>query len=110
MLLADSTPNALQVQTKAGDWITANPLQGAFVVNIGDMMERWTNGLWKSTNHRVLHRGDKFRVSVPFFFEPNFDAEVRPLKKCVQETGGTKLYNNVVYGQHLMKKLQSNFY
>ncbi|MBE7181317.1 MAG: hypothetical protein INR71_08935, partial [Terriglobus roseus] len=46
LLLADSTPDALQVQTKAGEWISADPLPGAFVVNIGDMIERWTNGLW----------------------------------------------------------------
>lgn len=110
LLLADPTPNALQVQTKSGDWITANPMRGAFVVNIGDMMERWTNGIWKSTNHRVIHRGEKFRVSVPFFFEPNFDAEVRPLRKCVQDTGGNKLYDSVIYGDHLGRKIESNFY
>ena len=76
LLLTDPTKDALQVRSRAASnqWITANPVHGAFVVNIGDMMERWTNGLWKSTPHRVIHRGDSFRVSVPFFYEPDFDA------------------------------------
>ncbi len=73
-LLQDSTKGALQVKSTSGDWINADPIRGAFVVNIGDMMERWTNGLWKSTVHRVVHRGEDFRVSVPFFYEPDFNA------------------------------------
>ena len=111
LLLADSTPNALQVQSHDGkSWINANPVPGAFVVNIGDMIERWTNGEWKSTNHRVIHRGSNFRVSVPFFFEPDFDAVVSPLPKCVERTGGKLKYERVVYGQHLVGKASTNFY
>jgi isopenicillin N synthase-like dioxygenase len=76
LLLTDSTKGALQVrpQCPTDSWINADPVPGAFIVNIGDMMERWTNGLWRSTSHRVVHRGNGFRVSVPFFHEPNFDA------------------------------------
>jgi isopenicillin N synthase-like dioxygenase len=108
-LLADDTKGALQVRTKAGEWINADPIPGAFVVNIGDMMERWTNGEWKSTLHRVIHKGSEYRVSVPFFFEPNFDAVVRPLKACVERTGKT-LYDEVIYGDHLVGKIKGNFY
>lgn len=68
LLLADGTKGALQVQDRAGGgWIAADPVEGALVVNLGDMMERWTNGLWASTRHRVVHRGDGFRVSGRFF-------------------------------------------
>ena len=74
LLLTDSTKGALQIKTSDNTWIHADPIPGAFVVNIGDMMERWTNGLWKSTTHKVVHRGDEFRVSVPFFYEPDFGA------------------------------------
>lgn len=73
-LLQDSTIGALQVKSTAGEWINANPIPGTFVVNIGDMMERWTNGLWQSTIHQVVHQGKEFRVSVPFFYEPDFNA------------------------------------
>ncbi|KAF4543224.1 putative 2-oxoglutarate-dependent dioxygenase [Lasiodiplodia theobromae] len=110
LLLADSTPNALQVQRKDGSWISADPIPGAFVVNIGDMIERWTNGLWKSTNHRVIHRGANYRVSVPFFFEPDFNARIKPLAKCIAETGGKEKYDEVVYGEHLLAKVKGNFY
>ena len=74
ILLQDSTKGALQVKLRSGPWINADPIPGTFVVNVGDMMERWTNGLWRSTTHRVIHRGDEFRVSVPFFYEPDFGA------------------------------------
>jgi isopenicillin N synthase-like dioxygenase len=73
------------------------------------MIEKWTNGEWKSTNHRVIHRGSGYRVSVPFFFEPDFDAEIKPLAKCVQRTGGVVKYQSTVYGKHLMGKVKANF-
>lgn len=115
LLLADPTPGALQVQytdpsTNETTWINADPIPGAFVVNIGDMMERWTNGLWKSTVHRVIHRGEGFRVSVPFFFEPGFDVVVRPLGKCVKENGGRAKFGEKRYGEHLFEKVGGNFY
>lgn len=109
LLLADSTKGALQVQLKDGSWIYADPIPGTFVVNIGDMIERWTNGEWKSTNHRVIHRGSNYRTSVPFFFEPNFDAEIKPLQKCIERTGGHPLFQPIVYGDHLTSKVTANF-
>ncbi|KAF1912684.1 hypothetical protein BDU57DRAFT_523104 [Ampelomyces quisqualis] len=110
LLHTDATPGALHVQLKDGTWLPADPIPGAFVVNIGDMIERWTNGLWKSTMHRVIHRGDRYRVSVPFFYEPNFDAVVKPLSKCVERTGGKEIHGGSTYGEHLLTKVFSNFY
>ncbi|MCJ1254227.1 hypothetical protein MMC24_002041 [Lignoscripta atroalba] len=110
LLLADGTTGALQVQARDGSWINADPIEGAFVVNIGDMMERWTNGLWKSTLHRVVHRGQGYRVSVPFFFEPDFEARVRPLRECVDRTEGRERWKEVQYGEHLVGKVKGNFY
>lgn len=118
LLLTDPTPGALQVQLKDGSWLPADPIPGAFVVNIGDMIERWTNGIWKSTMHRVIHRGDGGvngvegggRVSVPFFFEPNFDAMVKPLESCVERSGRPRMHEGSTYGEHLLTKVFSNFY
>lgn len=109
LLLTDSTKGALQVKSTSGSWINADPIPGAFVVNIGDMMERWTNGLWRSTTHRVVHRGDEFRVSVPFFYEPDFGATIQPLATCIDRTGGVARYSDVIYGQHLISKVSKNF-
>ncbi|TGZ79551.1 Clavaminate synthase-like protein [Ascodesmis nigricans] len=109
-LLADPTPGALQVLAKTGEWIDADPIEGCYVVNIGDMMELWTNGLWASTRHRVIHTKSGFRVSIPFFYEPNFDAVVEPLDKCVAVAGGEKKYQPKKYGDHLIEKVSGNFY
>jgi len=116
LLLADGSKGALQVQTKAtsehpdGEWISADPVEGAFVVNIGDMVELWTNGLYKSTRHRVVHRGGNYRVSVPFFLEPDLEARVGPLEECVERTGGVRVGREVRYGDHLAGKVGGNFY
>jgi isopenicillin N synthase-like dioxygenase len=111
LLLADPTPGALQALHKDGStWINADPIPGAFVVNIGDMIERWTNGLWKSTKHRVIHRRNGYRVSVPFFYEPNFEAEIKPLGKCVERSGEEPIHEGGMYGKHLMEKVTGNFY
>jgi len=67
-----------------GIWINADPLPGCVVCNIGEMWETWTNGLYKATLHRVVHRGSNYRVSIPFFFEPNFNARVGPLTAALR--------------------------
>ncbi|KAI9058326.1 Clavaminate synthase-like protein [Trametes sanguinea] len=138
-LYADPTPGALQVFLSqpgllvekngsvpseqevedGGQWINADPIRGCVVCNIGEMWEVWTNGLYKSTLHRVVHKGSNYRVSIPFFFEPNFDAHIEPLPTAVQAQeedralrglkGLRKTYQPVVYGDFLLKKVGSNF-
>lgn len=83
-ILASSAPG-LQVQNSVGDWIAAPPLPGAFVINIGDIMARWTNDVFLSTVHRVINSSGAQRFSLPFFFGANFDAEVRCLASCQSE-------------------------
>jgi isopenicillin N synthase-like dioxygenase len=74
LLHADATTGALQVfldsptgdseeNGRRGTWINADPVLNAFVVNIGEMWEVWTNGVYKATLHRVIHKGRNFRVS-----------------------------------------------
>ncbi|CAJ0749878.1 17775_t:CDS:2 [Entrophospora sp. SA101] len=99
---------ALEVRTKNGDWIQADPIPDAFVVNIGDMLNIWTNNLYQSTLHRVIHKSDDYRVSVPFFYEPNFDAKINPIEQCLK-IDPIKHYDSVIYGEHLIKKVTVNF-
>ena len=72
----------LQVQNTSGDWIEALPIPGSFVVNIGDMMQRWTNDLFVSTPHRVVNPPRTARYSFPMFFATNHDTVVRVLPQC----------------------------
>jgi isopenicillin N synthase-like dioxygenase len=75
------TAAGLQVRNVQGDWVEAPPLPGTLVVNIGDMMMRWTNGQFVSTGHRVINTSGGSRYSFPFFFGANFETVVRPLPK-----------------------------
>ncbi|WVQ77994.1 hypothetical protein IAT38_000075 [Cryptococcus sp. DSM 104549] len=113
LLHADPIPNSLQVLSTSGQWIPANPLPSCLVVNIGEMWERWTGGLYPATLHRVVHKSPTYRVSVPFFFEPNFDAKVRVLeaarRKAEEEGRQVKDGEDVVYGDFLLGKVGGNF-
>src|SRR5262245_22572 len=68
------------LQVKSGShWIDAMPVPDSFVCNIGDMLDRLTSGLYLSAPHRVENRAEHDRLSFPFFFDPNFNADVKPL-------------------------------
>lgn len=83
LLLTDEV-GGLEVQTRAGDWITVPPMPGTFVCNIGDCLMRWTNDVYVSTPHRVVNRGSD-RYSVAFFLDPNPDASIACLPTCVTD-------------------------
>ncbi len=78
-ILKQDDAGGLQVKS-GGGWIDAPPIPGSFVCNIGDMLDRMTGGLYRSTPHRVRNRSEVGRLSFPFFFDPNFDAEVSPIQ------------------------------
>ena len=86
-ILKQDDAGGLQVKAKSL-WIDAPPLAGSFVCNIGDMLDRMTGGLYRSTPHRVKNRTSHDRLSLPFFFDPNFNAEVKPIE--LAETPGLR--------------------
>jgi len=85
-LLAQDDNGGLAVRTSDG-WIEAPPLPGTFVCNIGDMLDRLTGGYYRSTPHRVRNVSGNERLSYPFFFDPDFDAEVPPLPEMARRAG-----------------------
>jgi isopenicillin N synthase-like dioxygenase len=77
-ILAQDDCGGLQVRGRDG-WIDVPALPGVLVCNIGDMLDRMTGGRYRSTPHRVRNAGDRDRLSFPFFFDPGWDARVRPV-------------------------------
>lgn len=69
------------LQVRSGSrWIEAPPVPGSFVCNIGDMLDRLTRGVYRSTPHRVRNTSGRGRLSFPFFFDPGWDARVEPIE------------------------------
>jgi isopenicillin N synthase-like dioxygenase len=115
-ILKQDDVGGLQVKGPSG-WIDAPPIVGSFVCNIGDMLDRMTGGFYRSTPHRVLNPSGRERLSFPFFFDPGFDADVRPIEPdaavvddkaerwdaaSVHEFSGT-------YGDYILSKVSKVF-
>lgn len=103
LLMQDST-GGLEVGHKKGEWVAATPIAGAYVINIGDMMMRWTNGRFLSTPHRVVNRALKPRYSIPFFANPDYDVTVAPIEGLLA-AGEKAAYEPVQNGEFMV-----NFY
>jgi isopenicillin N synthase-like dioxygenase len=115
-ILKQDDVGGLQVKGPSG-WISAPPVAGSFVCNIGDMLDRMTGGFYRSTPHRVHNPGGRARLSFPFFFDPGFDADVRRIeigagiaddradrwdRASVHEFSGT-------YGDYILAKVSKVF-
>ena len=102
-LLAQDDAGGLQVQSLAGDWIDVAPIPDAFVVNIGDLMARWTHDRWRSTLHRVVNRAAGHeRFSIAYFFDLDAEAVILPLPGCVP-AGDVPRYGPITAGEHLVE-------
>jgi isopenicillin N synthase-like dioxygenase len=83
-LLAQDSSGGLEVRNAAGDWIEATPIPGTLVINLGDLMSRWTNGLYNSNMHRVKNnKSGADRYSIPYFYGPRPDAVIEPMPTCL---------------------------
>jgi isopenicillin N synthase-like dioxygenase len=103
LLLQDSNPG-LEVLSPDGHWISAQPVDSGIVVNVGDFLMRWTNGVYKSTVHRVVNRTDRERYSIPLFFSINYDATVETLPSCVTKDNPSK-FRPITAGRYVLDRL-----
>ena len=103
-ILAQDEIGGLQVQTKQGEWINVPKIEESFVVNVGDMLCRLTNGLLRSTPHRVINKSGKERFSCPFFFDPHVNTEIQPLIG----TGKPK-FSSINFSSFLRNELEASY-
>jgi len=108
-LLLQDNAGGLQVwDQEQQSWIHAPPLGGTYVVNLGDMVARWTNDRYRSTLHRVVNLSGNERYSVPFFFTGNPDQVVSCLPTCLAP-GETAKYPPTLVSEHLAKMFRRTY-
>lgn len=90
MLLQDYTGGLQVWNNLSSEWVDVTPVPGAYVVNLGNMMMRWTNNRYLSNLHRVINTSGKERFSVPFFFSGNPNYTIRCLPGCEDPKEGAR--------------------
>ena len=108
-LLAQDEVGGLEVKNKDGEWIPAPPIPGSFVMNVGDILARWSNDVFVSTPHRVINTSGRERYSQPFFFDPSMAETIDVLAPCVGKDG-VKKYEPIVYRDYLMERIDKNYH
>jgi isopenicillin N synthase-like dioxygenase len=108
ILKTEDRPGGLQVAGPGGGWLDVPIIEGTFIVNIGDLMARWTNDRWVSTLHRVVNPPEdrapaSRRQSLVFFHNPNYDALIECLPTC-RLPGEAAKYPPVTSGAHLRQQ------
>jgi isopenicillin N synthase-like dioxygenase len=117
-ILWQDDAGGLEVRSRSR-WVAAPPIPGSFVCNIGDMLDRMTRGVYRSTPHRARNPAPHARLSLPFFFDPNFFARVRPIDLPGQEAppddqaerwdGASVHLFEGTYGDYLLRKVGKVF-
>lgn len=97
----------LEVLGASGEWLTAVPVEDSLVVNIGDLLARWTNDRFKSTPHRVVNRSGHERCSMALFWDPNHDTLIDPRVVC--QAGESPKYQAVTVGDYILERYQEAF-
>ena len=99
-MISENDTGGLEVQSADGAWIKVKPIPNAFVVNVGDLMSRWTNDRYKATLHRVINTSGKLRHSAAFFMDPDYTAKVECLPSCCADDSPAK-YGAIVAGEYM---------
>ncbi len=107
ILLSEASAGGLEVQPRGGGWVPVPSIDGTFVINIGDAMQRWTNDAWASTLHRVANasadRTGSRRQSIPFFHNPNPDGVIAVLDRFVSGERPAR-YEPIAYRDYALEK------
>ena len=98
----------LQVKNRSGQWVDAPTIEDAFVINIGDMLARWSNDLFVSTPHRVVNASGRERYSIPVFYDPDFDVVVQCLPNCSSAANPPK-YASIIAGDYITGRYDGSY-
>ena len=106
-LLWQDSNGGLEVRTRDHRWIPATPIEGTFVINVGDLLARWSNDRFASTPHRVINASGRDRLSTATFYDPDFTAVVDP-RDMNLPAGVAPLYPPVLAGDHIVGRLNQS--
>jgi isopenicillin N synthase-like dioxygenase len=108
-LLIGASADGLEILTKQGEWIPVTSVPEQIVVNVGDMLQRFTNNKLRSTTHRVVNPKREIwhtsRFSIPFFLHPKSSMSLRSLESCIDEVH-PKVYEDATAGEYLDERLR----
>jgi isopenicillin N synthase-like dioxygenase len=104
-LVVQDATGGLQVRAKDGSWVTAAPIDGTYVVNVGDLLARWTNNLFRSTAHRVINSTGRARQSVAVFVDPDFETRIVP----VVRPGEPAKFPETTCGEYILGRFDKSF-
>ncbi|KAJ7946015.1 2-oxoglutarate and Fe(II)-dependent oxygenase superfamily protein [Quillaja saponaria] len=108
-ILAEDDVAGLEVKRKSdGEWVLVKPTPNAFVINVGDIIQVWSNNMFESVEHRAILNSEKERLSVPFFFNPAHYAIIEPLEELINEQNPPK-YRPYNWGKFLTNRKHTSF-
>ena len=106
-VLCQDEVGGLQIQRRSGEWVAMPPIPGTLVVNIGDLLERWSNRRYRSTVHRVINTSGRERLSLVLAYDPDFETRVDPRAFCAE--GETPHDEPITCGDYLLWRFGKAF-
>lgn len=108
-VLSQNEVGGLDVKRKFdGEWVRVKPIPNSYIINVGDIIQVWSNDRYESAEHRVSVNSEKERFSIPFFFNPAHYTMVRPLEELVTEEEPAK-YHEFNWGEFFTSRTNSNY-
>ena len=106
-VLAQDAVGGLQLQDLAGEWLAVPPIAGTLVINVGDLLARWSNERYRSTPHRVINASGRERLSLVLAYDPDFDTAVEPA--MFTRDGEAPRHPATTVGEYLMWRFRKAF-
>ena len=106
-VLGQDAVGGLQLQDLAGEWLAVPPIEGTLVINVGDLLARWSNDRYRSTPHRVINSSGRERLSLVLAYDPNFETAVEPA--LFTAPGETPRHDPTTVGEYLVWRFRKAF-